>query len=237
MMTLPATTPMKRRIAIIEDEPAIRQVVVDALDLEGFETSSADTWADGLELGLRAPCDLLLLDLALPGGDGLDLLAEVRMARPTLPVIIMTARGREEDRVGGLKLGADDYVVKPFSIKELIARVEAVLRRSAERPTDARRIRFRGGVADLDSRRLTLDAGGEAELSEREVELLRYLARNAGRTISRDELLERIWRLPPNRVRTRTIDMHVARLRDKLGDPDVIRTVRGKGYCFEGEVE
>jgi DNA-binding response OmpR family regulator len=228
---------MKRRIAIIEDEPAIRQVVVDALELEGYQTDAADTWQSGLELGQRSPCDLLLLDLALPGGDGLDLLAEVRLARPTLPVIIMTARGREEDRVSGLKLGADDYVVKPFSIKELLARIEAVLRRSAERPTDARRVRFRGGVADLETRRLTLDGGAEAELSEREVELLRYLARNPGRPISRDELLQRIWRLPPNRVRTRTIDMHVARLRDKLGDESVIRTVRGKGYCFEGEVE
>jgi DNA-binding response OmpR family regulator len=228
---------MKRRIAIIEDEPAIRQVVVDALELEGYETGAADTFASGLDLGLRTPCDLLLLDLALPGGDGLDLLAEVRLARPALPVIIMTARGREEDRVSGLKLGADDYVVKPFSIKELVARIEAVLRRSAERPTDARRVRFKGGVADLESRQLTLDSGAAAELSEREVDLLRYLARNPGRTVSRDELLQRIWRLPPNRVRTRTIDMHVARLRDKLGDESVIRTVRGKGYCFEGEVE
>jgi DNA-binding response OmpR family regulator len=228
---------MKRRVAIIEDEPAIRQVVVDALELEGYGTDAADTFQSGLDLGLRAPCDLLLLDLALPGGDGLDLLAEVRLARPTLPVIIMTARGREEDRVSGLKLGADDYVVKPFSIKELVARIEAVLRRSAERPTDARRVRFKGGVADLESRQLTLDSGVAAELSEREVDLLRYLARNPGRTVSRDELLQRIWRLPPNRVRTRTIDMHVARLRDKLGDESVIRTVRGKGYCFEGEVE
>ena len=232
-----APTRMKRRIAIVEDEPAILLVMRDALELDGYQVDSAVTWKDGLELGLRAPCDLLLLDLALPGGDGLELLAEVRLARPTLPVIIVTARGREEDRVSGLKLGADDYVVKPFSIKELLARVEAVLRRSAERPSDVRRVRFRGGVADLESRRLVLDGGGEAELSEREVELLSYLARNPGRTISRDELLERIWRLPANRVRTRTIDMHVARLREKLGDDSVIRTVRGKGYQFEGEVE
>jgi len=235
------TPRVKRHIAIVEDELAILTVVSDALALEGYRVDSASSFATGLELGLRCPCDLLLLDLALPGGDGLELLAEVRLARPALPVIIVTARGREEDRVSGLKLGADDYVVKPFSIKELLARIEAVLRRSAERPGDVRRVRFAGGTADLVSRRVDRDGVATAELSEREVELLRYLATQRGRPVSRDELLQRVWRLPPNRVRTRTIDMHVARLRDKLGDdaaaPRIIRTLRGKGYCFEGEVD
>jgi DNA-binding response OmpR family regulator len=225
----------QRRILVVEDDPAIRRVVVDALALEGYAASGQGTYAGGLAEGLRAPLDLLLLDLVLPDGDGLDLLLAVRDARPALPVICVTARGSEDDRVRGLGVGADDYLVKPFSLKELVARVQAVLRRSAERPSDVRRVAFAGGAADLDQRVLRFTDGATAELSEREVELLRYLARNAGRTVSRDELLERVWRLPANRVRTRAIDMHVARLREKLRDPGVIRTVRGKGYCFEGE--
>jgi DNA-binding response OmpR family regulator len=224
----------RRPILVIEDDPAIRDGVVEALHFSGYEPLEAGTYADGLRTALRASYDLLLLDLVLPGGDGLDLLAEVRLARPTLPVILVTARGREEDRVKGLNLGADDYVVKPFSVKELLARVAAVLRRSAERPLDVAEVRFRGGVADLAGRVLRLAGGGERELSELEVAVLRYLALNPARVVSRDELLERVWRLPPNQVRTRTIDMLVARLREKLGDEEAIVTVRGKGYRFGG---
>jgi DNA-binding response OmpR family regulator len=231
----------KRHILVIEDDAAIRRVVLDALKLEGFETSSSATFADGLEAGLRVPCHLIVLDLVLPGGSGLTLLEEVRFARPTMPVVIVTAKGREDDRVGGLKLGADDYLVKPFSVRELVARVEAVLRRSAERPLDVHNVVFRGGSADLARAIVSLDSGATAELAEREVALLRYLAMNRGRTVSRDELLERVWRLPASRVRTRTVDMHVARLRDKLGDradrPLLIQTVRGKGYCFVGDLD
>jgi DNA-binding response OmpR family regulator len=227
----------RRRILVVEDDAAIREVVVDALECEGYEPIAAATFAEGLRLGVQVQCDLLLLDLVLPGGDGLDLLAEVRMARPTLPVIISTARGREVDRIRGLKLGADDYVVKPFSIKEVLARVEAVLRRSAERPADVTRVAIRGGLADLERAELRFDDGHSAALSEREVVLLRYLGQNAGRTVSREELLERVWNLPPHQVSTRAIDMTVARLRDKLRDdpesPTIILTIRGKGYRFE----
>jgi len=228
----------QRRIMVIEDDAAIRQVLVDALEIEGYQVRHAGTYDSGLELALRFPCDLLLLDLVLPGGDGLDLLAEVRLSHPGLPIIISTARGEEDDRIAGLRLGADDYVVKPFSVKEVLARVEAVLRRSAERPSHAPAIGFPGGVAYLDRNEVCFDDGGREELSEREIALLRYLAQNSGRTISRDELMARVWRLPANRVRTRTIDMHVARLRSKLRDngsePRIIVTVRGKGYRFHG---
>lgn len=231
----------RKRVLVVEDDAAIRQVLVDALDIEGYEVLEAGTYDKGLDNALRIPCDLLLLDLVLPGGDGLDLLAEARLTRPTLPVIILTARGEEDDRIAGLKLGADDYVVKPFSVKEVLARVQAVLRRSAERPSDRAEIAFPGGVAYLDRNELCFDNGDSQELSEREIALLRYLAQNPGRTISRDELLARVWRLPANRVRTRTIDMHVARLREKLRDssskPQIIVTVRGKGYRFEGAEE
>jgi DNA-binding response OmpR family regulator len=185
---------------------------------------------------VRLDCDLVLLDLVLPEADGLDILAEVRQARPTLPVIILTARGDEADRVKGLRLGADDYVVKPFSVQELLARVEAVLRRSAERPSDVARVEIPGGHVDLARREVVFDDGRRADLSEREADLLRYLAANGKRAVTRDELLAHVWRLNPRGVTTRTIDMQVARLREKLGDREerpIIRTVRGKGYMFE----
>jgi DNA-binding response OmpR family regulator len=166
----------------------------------------------------------------------MEILRAVRQTRPTLPVIILTAKGEEADRVLGLSGGADDYVVKPFSVKELLARVEAVLRRSPERPIDVGTIPFPGGLADLQRSEARFDDGSRADLSEKEVELLRYLAQNAGRAISRDEILSRVWRIDPRGGETRTIDMHVARLREKLRDdphqPRVIVTVRGKGYAF-----
>ena len=224
----------RRRVLVVEDDAAIREGVVDALRFAGYEPLDAGSFRDGLALAARADLDLLLLDLVLPGGDGLDLLAEVRLARPTLPVILVTARGREEDRVRGLELGADDYVVKPFSIKELLARVAAVLRRSAERPLERPEVAFPGGTADLARGELRFADGQRCELSELEGAVLRYLAGNPNRVVSRAELLERVWRLPANRVRTRTIDMMVARLRDKLRDETAIETVRGKGYRFGG---
>jgi len=224
----------RRRVLVVEDDAAIREGVVDALAFAGYEPLAAGAFRDGLDLALRAPIDLLLLDLVLPGGDGLTLLGEVRLTRPTLPVILVTARGREEDRVRGLELGADDYVVKPFSVKELLARAAAVLRRSAERPLERPEVEFPGGTADLARGELRFDDGERRELSELEGSVLRYLAANPSRVVSRNELLERVWRLPANRVRTRTIDMLVVRLRDKLRDERVIETVRGKGYRFGG---
>jgi DNA-binding response OmpR family regulator len=149
----------------------------------------------------------------------------------------MTARGEESERVTGLRLGADDYVVKPFGIKELLARVEAVLRRSPQRPVDVSTIPFTGGVADLARREVRFTDGQRAELSEKEMELLRYLATNPDRAISREELLSCVWRIDPRGAETRTVDMHVARLREKLRDdptdPQIILTLRGKGYSFK----
>jgi len=226
----------RHRILIVEDDAAIRQGIVDALEFEGYTTLEAPDGDSGAEMGVSVDCDLILLDLVLPGRDGLDVLSDVRAARPTLPVIILTARGEEADRVHGLRLGADDYVVKPFSVKELLARVEAVLRRSPERPSDVHRVAFAGGVADLARREVSFRDGERRELSEREAELLRYLATNAGRAISREEILARVWRMDPLGIETRTIDMHVARLREKLRDdsahPAIILTVRGKGYML-----
>lgn len=227
----------KPQILVIEDDAAIRRGIVDALQFEGYATLEAENGDIGIDMAVKVAYDLLLLDLVLPGRDGLEILREVRATRPTLPVIILTARGEETDRVQGLRLGADDYVVKPFGVKELLARVEAVLRRSPERPSDVSRIRLVDGLADLSRCEVRFDDGGHCKLSQREMELLRYLACNAGRAISRQEILSRVWRIDPRSIfETRTIDMHIARLREKLRDdsscPRVILTVRGKGYMF-----
>ena len=226
----------KTRILVVEDDPAIRRGIVDALQFEGYETFEAKDGISGLELAITVDCHLILLDLVLPGRDGLEILREVRATRPLLPVIILTARGEEEDRVSGLRLGADDYVVKPFSVKELVARIDAVLRRSPERPSDVLKVDFPGGSADLARLEVVFDDGERSALSERECEILRYLASNRGRAVSRDEILSRVWRVNPRGLETRTIDMHVARLREKLRDdptrPRVIQTVRGKGYVL-----
>lgn len=226
----------QQRILVIEDDPAVRRGIVDALTFQGHATWEAPDGEEGLRMAVRVECDLILLDLVLPGRDGLDILRDVRATRPALPVIILTARGDEADRIQGLKLGADDYVVKPFSVKELLARVEAVLRRSPERPTDVSKIELPDGVADLARCEVRFEDGERVELSEREIELLRYLATNPGRAICREEILSRVWRLDPKGLYTRTIDMHIARLREKLrddpSDPRVIVTVRGRGYMF-----
>jgi len=225
------------QVLTIEDDPAIRRGIVDALRFAGFDTLEAADGQLGLEMATKRQFDLLLLDLVLPKRDGFSILAEVRRLRPTLPVIVLTARGEESDRVRGLRDGADDYVVKPFSVKELLARVEAVLRRTPERPDDISEVRVRGGVVDLARREVRFAKGGRSELSEREVELLRYLAANSGRAISREELMANVWRISPQGLTTRTIDMHVTRLREKLRDdpaePTILLTVRGKGYMFQ----
>jgi len=229
----------RQQILTVEDDPAIRRGIVDALRFAGYEVLEAADGTAGMDMALARQYDLLLLDLVLPGPDGFEILEEVRRRRPTLPVIVLTSRGEEGDRVRGLKGGADDYVVKPFNVKELLARVEAVLRRSPQRPSDVSQLDIPGGRIDLARREVSFENGGREELSEREVELVRYLAVNRGRAISRDELLQNVWRISPQGVNTRTIDMHVARLREKLGEapdrPALILTVRGKGYMLAGE--
>jgi DNA-binding response OmpR family regulator len=226
----------RKRILVVEDDAAIRRGLVDALSFAGYATLEASEGATGLAAALESDCDLLVLDLVLPGRDGLSVLRALRTARSPLSVIVLTARGSEDDRVQGLGLGADDYVVKPFSIKELLARIEAVLRRAPERPLAVRRLAFAGGLADLERNQVRFDDGGQCELSERERQLLHYLASHAGRAVSRDELLARVWGLNPAGITTRTIDMHIARLREKLhddpGHPRIVLTVRGQGYML-----
>ena len=182
----------RNTILTIEDDSAIRRGIVDALEFHGFQVIESAEGTDGKRQAIEGSYDLLLLDLGLPGRSGLEILRAVRQLRPTQPVIILTAKGDEADRVQGLRDGADDYVVKPFSVKELLARIEAVLRRtSMGRNHDE--TEFAHGLLDFARRELRYYDGTRAELSEREAELLRYLVTNSGRAISRDEILASVW--------------------------------------------
>jgi DNA-binding response OmpR family regulator len=223
-----------RTVLVIEDDLAIRRGLRDALRHEGYGVLEAGDAVEGQRLALTADTGLVLLDLVLPAGNGLAVLERIREARPSLPVIVLTARGGEDDRVRGLRLGADDYVVKPFSVRELLARVDSVLRRSAERSDGASSLPLPGGEIDLQRLEVRFEDGTATALSPLEADLLRYLAGNSHRATSREELLQWIWKVNPRHVQTRSVDMAVARLRRKLRDDDdpprLLLTVRGKGY-------
>ncbi len=223
-------------VLVVEDDDAIRRGLVDALRFSGYTLHEASDGRSGLDLALSIDADIVLLDIMMPRMSGLEVLEELRKAKPTIPVIFLTARGEEEDRVKGLKLGADDYVVKPFGVDELQARVEAVLRRSAERPTPRKTLSIAGREVDFERREVRLAGGEVRTLAQREAEVLAYLAANPGRAVARDELLARVWGFDPRGTQTRTVDMAIARLREQLDDsptdPQVIRTVRGKGYML-----
>ena len=225
-------------ILIVEDDAAIRRGIVDAVRFAGYAPLEAAHGDVGLKMALGRDYDLLLLDLVLPGTGGLEILRYLREARPTQPVIILSALGEEANRVAGLKLGADDYVVKPFSARELTARVQAVLRRSPERPGHVQQVSWGSTTVDFERREASAKGSAPMALSETECGILAHLAANAGRAISRDEMLTRLWGISGGGVETRTIDMHIARLRSKLtslsgsGPEDWIVTVRGKGYML-----
>jgi DNA-binding response OmpR family regulator len=230
------------RIVVIEDEQPIRRGIADALRASGYEVAEAADGVKGLHEAGRPGVDLVLLDLLLPRLDGMEVLRELRRLRSAVPVIILTARGTEDDRVRGLKMGADDYVVKPFSARELLARVEAVLRRSLGRPGEVQAARLGRAIIDLERREVCWSERERAELSETEGAILGFLVAHRKRAVSRDELLSRIWGIEPEGLETRTIDMHIARLRTKLRDPsgrpgpEAILTVRAHGYMAGPEL-
>ena len=232
----------RRRIVVVEDETPIRRGIVDMLEMAGYESVQAADGPEGLTEGRRLGVDLVLLDLRLPKKDGMQVLVELRNTHPNLPIIILTARGSEEDRVNGLKRGADDYVVKPFSARELLARVEALLRRSAERPTPVLSISAQGHTINLERREIEFANGSRAKLSEMESAILTHLAGNARRVVSRDELLSCVWGISGDTLETRAVDMHITRLRSKLSPSDIqpqadwLVTVRGKGYMLGPDV-
>jgi DNA-binding response OmpR family regulator len=213
------------RILVVEDEDTIAEPLVDSLRREGFDVDRAATGTAALDEALHP--DLVLLDLRLPDVDGLDVCRALR-ARSAVPIIVVTARGEESDRVVGLELGADDYVVKPFGSRELIARIRAVMRRTAARPHDDGPLRVGSLVVDPRARRAHI-AGRELELTPKEFDLLTALAGDPGAAISRRRLLEEVWETTWYGS-SKTIDVHVASLRRKLGDPGLIETVRGVGF-------
>jgi DNA-binding response OmpR family regulator len=217
------------RVLLVEDDRRVAAALETALRRRGYEVDRAATAAEALA---AAPVDLVLLDLALPDGDGIDVCRELRR-RGDVAIIAVTARGEERDRVAGLRSGADDYVVKPFGMAELEARIDAVMRRAArfaERPAQLRAGRL---TVDPDARRTELD-GREISLTRKEFELLAALARRPGATVTRDRLFAEVWHTTW-RGSPHTVEVHIASLRAKLGDPDLVQTVRGVGYRLRAE--
>jgi phosphate regulon transcriptional regulator PhoB len=226
---------MTSDVLVVEDEPDIRNLIVHHLEQDGFRCRAAATGPDALAAVRTAVPDLVVLDLMLPGMDGLEVCRRLRASAATLPIIMLTAKADEVDRIVGLELGADDYVVKPFSPKELVARVRAVLRRAGR--MDVTRPLTAGGVA-LDPARHHVTVGGAAvALTPKEFELLQTLMEAAGRVLSREHLLNRVWGYArADEIESRTVDVHVRRLRAKLGAAGArIATVKTIGYRFDAE--
>ncbi len=226
---------MNERILIIEDEVLIADSVAYALRREGYDASSVQDGAEGLAKARELAPDLILLDLMLPSMDGFDICRAIR-AEGSTPIIMLTARGEEIDRVVGLELGADDYVIKPFSMRELIARVKSVLRRSRMLPDDTPQDVMSVGNLTVDHRRRQVMVGGQpVHLSLKEFELLRALVKNRDRVMTRSALLKSVWS-DEGRSSTRTLDVHIRWVREKVEDdpsaPKRIVTVRGVGYMF-----
>ena len=228
---------MSSRILLVEDEPGLVLTLTDLLQAEGYQVESAVDGPTGLTRASKEPFDLVILDVMLPGKSGLDVCRELRQQGKDVAVLMLTAKTQLIDRVVGLKLGADDYLTKPFEPPELLARVEALLRRvKRENFTPVRRFQF--GDVEVDFDQGDASKGGvPVSLAGKELELLRYLIDRRGSPVSRDELLEGVWQYQPG-VSSRTIDVHVAWLRHKLEDtpqnPRHIHTVRGVGYRFAG---
>lgn len=221
-------------ILIVEDEQTIRTGLSDVLVYHGYRVESAATGPDGLGKALTGQFDLILLDIMLPGMDGYEICERVREQDADQPIIMLTARTSDEDIIHGLKLGADDYVNKPFSIQQLLLRIEAVLRRSQAGIEQSRFIRLRN--VEIDTENLSGKRGAERlAFTRREIEVLAYLAQNSGRPVPREELLTRVWGYPRNlEFETRTVDIHIAKLRRKIEavakEPENLITVRGAGY-------
>jgi DNA-binding response OmpR family regulator len=228
---------VSERILVVEDDPSILHGLQLNLTMEGYRVRSAMDGETGLLLARSERPDLLVVDVMLPRMDGLTLIRELRKTDPDLPIVILSAKGHESDKVAGLGLGADDYVVKPFSLKELLARIGAALRRPRARgETGAGRSLRRFGAAevDLQARRLTV-GGREVELTQREFDLLVFFVTHPGRAFRRDELVRAVWGSAYEGT-ARTVDNFVARLRAHIGDdpehPRNLQTVRGVGYRF-----
>jgi DNA-binding response OmpR family regulator len=227
------------RILVVEDEAPLRMALVDALSAEGFEVLEAADGEEGIAIALREAPDVVLLDLMLPLRDGFSVLRAIREDRLACAVVILSARGEEWDRVHGFEYGADDYVVKPFSTRELLLRLRAVLRRAGGdvpgEPSAPGKVRIGDAIVDLAA--YSVERGGTREgMSRREIDLLRYFLAHPGQVLSREKILDDVWGRDGFPT-THTIDMHVLKLRRKLGEdadaPRFIQTVHGVGYRFD----
>ncbi len=225
----------KPRILIVEDEDAIRTGLMDVFVFHGYDVDYAADGREGLEKGLSGNFDLVLLDVMLPGMDGFEICERIRSVDREQPIIMLTAKTSDEDIIQGLSLGADDYVAKPFSVAQLVLRVQAVLRRARVGAETNTRIRL-GDDMEVDTLNLSAQRGNEViSFTRREMEILQYLHANSQRPVSRDELLNKVWGYARNAaIETRTVDIHVAKLRRKIepdpAEPRHLVTVRGAGY-------
>jgi DNA-binding response OmpR family regulator len=224
------------KILIVEDEPNMVAGLRDNFEYEGFQVLTALDGVEGLERALKDSPDLVVLDVMMPRMSGLDVCKQLKAKRPSIPIIMLTARGQEVDKVVGLELGADDYVTKPFSIRELLARVKAVLRRAQTLPKDQDRYSF--GDVEVNLRSYQVRRGGNpVEFSSKEFDLLKHFLCHSGETLSRERLLDEVWGYE-NFPTTRTVDAHIVRIRQKLepipDQPRFFLTVHGVGYKFVG---
>jgi DNA-binding response OmpR family regulator len=217
------------RVLLVEDDVRVAAAVASGLRKRGYEVDCAGSIAEALD---AAPADIVLLDLGLPDGDGMDLCRSLRSRQPEVGIIAVTARGEERDRVSGLLTGADDYVVKPFSMAELHARMAAVLRRAVRATPAAQQVEIGGLTIDFTARRV-LRGGDEIPLTRKEFDILAALARRPGIAVARDRIIIEVWQT--SWVGPHVLDVHMAALRGKLGDPGLVQTVRGVGYrlCTE----
>src|ERR1700750_1250 len=233
MATVGSSAATKRRVLVVDDEDNVTHLVSSALRFDGFETVTADNGNSALAAVARADPDLIVLDVMMPGLDGLGVLQNLRAAGSQVPVIFLTARDAATARIGGLRAGADDYVVKPFSVEELLARVHAVLRRSA--PDEAREGVLRVADLELDenSHEVTR-AGQEIHLTATEFELLRYLMRNERVVLSKAQILDRVWKYD-FQGHSNIVELYIGYLRRKVDmvDPKLIHTIRGAGYVIK----
>jgi len=228
---MPEVAQLRRRILVVEDEETLVLTLRDRLLSEGYAVETTGDGNEALELATHSMFDLVLLDVALPGKNGFDVCRDLRQRGVQSPILMLTARGQIIDRVLGLKLGADDYLTKPFDSMELLARIEALLRRAGAVMAGTDWFAF--GDVRVDFRRAEVTRAGEpVEVSGLELKLLRYFVEHRGSLLSRDELLEKVWGYQAMPV-TRTVDVHVASLRQKIGS-DWIATVHGSGYKFVG---
>jgi two-component system response regulator RegX3 len=223
------------RILIVEDEPAIRTGLTDVLVYHGYDTDAVDNGETGLAKALTGTFDLILLDVMLPGLNGFEVCNRIRAADRDQAIIMLTAKSSDEDIIQGLTLGADDYVAKPFSVAQLVLRVQAVLRRARVGVEQGHLLRL-GDAIEIDCRNLSGRCGADAMIfTRREIDILQYLHANADRPVSRDELLTKVWGYAKNLdLETRTVDIHIAKLRRKIepdaAEPRFLVTVRGAGY-------